>query len=303
MTRTVLILGASGRIGRHSVTTFKAAGWTVRSFNRKTDDMTEAAMGADVIVNGLNPQNYQGWETIIPAYTAQVIAAAKASGATVIIPGNIYNFGDHPGVLDETTPQIATTRKGRVRIAMEQSYREAGVRTIVLRAGNFIDPNRNGDFMSMIMLKNIKSGKVMGLGDDHDTLQAYAYVPDWARAALALAEMRSDLPVFCDVPFPGHAFTITELRDLVSDMLGRPQKLVRFPWWLITLTAPVWGLAYEMKEMRYLYNMPHQISGARFANLLPDFQATRLDDVVRACLPPDVDPHQTVRARGKTIIA
>ena len=45
--------------------------------------------------------SYHDWERTIPEITAQVIAAAKASGATVILPGNIYNFGDQPGVLEQ----------------------------------------------------------------------------------------------------------------------------------------------------------------------------------------------------------
>ena len=86
MTQTVLILGGSGKIGTHAAEAFWNAGWTVRQYDRSTDDMTTAAMGADVIVNGLNPANYANWAKNIPAITQQVIAAAKASGATVIIP-------------------------------------------------------------------------------------------------------------------------------------------------------------------------------------------------------------------------
>lgn len=301
MTRTALILGASGKIGSHAATAFTAAGWTVRLFNRKTDDMTQAAMGADVIVNGLNPAGYKDWETLVPAYTAQVIAAAKASGASVIIPGNIYNFGDQPGTFDENTPQLATTRKGRVRIAMERSYRAAGVRTIILRAGNFIDPHGNGDFMSMIALRAIRSGKLTAIGTP-DAVQAYAYVPDWARAAVALASL-DDLPSFVDVPFPGHAMTTLQMKAAFERLLGKPLKLAQFPWWLMTFAAPVWTLAYEMKEMRYLYSMPHQISGTRFHALLPDFKATPLKEVLRNSLPADLHPNKAMRASGQNLLA
>ncbi|MEP5151864.1 MAG: epimerase, partial [Planktotalea sp.] len=103
MTQTVLILGGSGKIGKHSSTAFEGAGWTVRQFDRKTGDMVKAAQGGDVIVNGLNPAKYHDWARTIPAITAQVIAAAKTSGATVIIPGNIYNFGNRGGEFNEMT--------------------------------------------------------------------------------------------------------------------------------------------------------------------------------------------------------
>ena len=111
MTKTVLILGGSGKIGSRAAEAFWNAGWQVRQFNRATDDMTRSAMGADVIVNGLNPPAYHDWERTIPAITEPVIAAAKASGAAVILPGNLYNYGDQPGILDENTPWNATTKR------------------------------------------------------------------------------------------------------------------------------------------------------------------------------------------------
>ena len=86
----VLILGPSGSFGSNSVEAFGAAGWEVRRFTRG-DDMAAEAKGMDVIVNGLNPQNYKGWVTDLPKIARQVMVAAKASGATVIQPGNVYN--------------------------------------------------------------------------------------------------------------------------------------------------------------------------------------------------------------------
>ncbi|MFN3664132.1 NAD-dependent epimerase/dehydratase family protein [Yoonia sp.] len=299
MTQTALILGGSGKIGRHAAEAFWNAGWTVRQFNRKTDDMTQAAMGCDVIVNGLNPPAYYKWEVTIPAITAQVIAAARASNATVILPGNIYNYGNQPGVLDENTPHLATTRKGRVRIAMEQSYRAAGVQTIILRAGNFIDPQGNGDIMQMLLLREISKGRVTH-GGDPDTLQTYCYVPDWARAAVMLAEKRDVLDPFEDIPFPGHAFTYRDLATQVAARLGKPVRLTAFPWRLMALLSPFWPLARELHEMRYLFAMPHRIGGAKLARILPDFRASDLTTVMQAGIAPDIHPDKVMDTGGHT---
>lgn len=302
MTQTVLILGGSGKIGKHASEAFGAAGWTVRQYDRKTNDMTAAAMGADVIVNGLNPPNYANWAKNIPAITAQVIAAARASGATVIIPGNVYNFGDTPGIWDENTAQRPVTRKGKIRVEMEQAYAASGVQVIVLRAGNFIDPDHNGDVMSLVLMRDITAGKLT-YSDDADAVQAYAYVPDWARAAVMLAATRRDLPRFSDVPFPGHAFTARALRDVVSEATGRSIKLAQFPWWLMIALSPFMEVARELREMRYLYRLPHQLSAEKFNRLLPGFQPTPLREVMLAGLPGDIHPNKMVRTGGQTIIA
>lgn len=302
MTKTVLILGGSGKIGRHATTAFRAAGWQVRQYDRARDDMTRAAIGCDVIVNGLNPPNYHNWAEIIPQITAQVIAAARASGAMVVIPGNVYNFGRVSADIDEDTPQTPTSRKGAIRVEMERAFRDSGVKTLILRAGSFIDPERNGDVMSMLMLKSAARGRVTALGDP-GAMQAYAYMPDWARAAVSLVEMRDQLELFEDVPFPGHSFTVNELRALLEAELHRPMRLSRFPWWAMRLAAPVWELARELLEMRYLFDMPHQVSGRKFHRLLPGFERADMREVMLAALPPQIHPDQPVAAGAQNRVA
>jgi nucleoside-diphosphate-sugar epimerase len=286
MTGTVLILGANGKIGHHCAKAFAAAGWVVRIYRRGTD-MTAAAMGADVILNGLNPPAYHNWAKLIPEITAQVIAAAKASGATVILPGNVYNFGDMGGVWSETTPHRPVSRKGHIREAMEARYRDSGVQTIILRAGNFIDPEGNGDIMQAFVLRGIAQARITS-GGAPDVMQAYCFVPDWARAAVQLADKRAALARFEDIPFPGHAFTVNALRDRLQVQLGRPLKVVRFPWWVMRLAGPFWELARELTEMRYLWDTPHQLCGDKFTRLLPDFVPTPLDQVMLAGVPATV---------------
>jgi nucleoside-diphosphate-sugar epimerase len=301
MTQTVLILGGTGKIGKHASEAFWNAGWHVRQYKRGTD-MIAAAMGADVIVNGLNPPNYNNWAKNIPAITAQVIAAAKASGASVIIPGNVYNFGDQHGVWDENTLHRPVTEKGRIRVDMEASYRASGVQTIILRAGHFIDPDQNSDAFSMLHVAKVGKGKITTLGDP-DALQAHAYLPDWARAAVMLAEKRRDLATFEDIPFPGHTFTMTQLCNEMSDALGRPMKLTYFPWWLMSFIAPLNQMIREFKKMRYLPNTSHQLGTAKFDRLLPNFQATDLRTVLLSGVPADVHPDKVMHTSGKPILA
>ncbi len=301
MTRTVLILGPSGKIGRHAARAFAAQGWQVRSYRRGTD-MKEAARGVDVIVNGLNPPNYHNWATLIPQITRDVIAAAKASGATVILPGNVYNFGAEPGSWTEATPQRPVSRKGRIRVEMEAAYRASGVQTIVLRAGNFIDPEHNGDVMSVALMRSIGKGKLTAMGRA-DAMQAYAYLPDWARAAALLADRRQSLERFEDIPFPGHSFTLEDLRGTLQAALGHKVGMTTFPWWLFTVLSPVWELAREMREMRYLWNTPHALDGTKLRRILPEFEGTDMRTVMLAGLPLNIHPNKAVRAGQLPVLA
>lgn len=284
MTRKALILGASGIFGAAVAAAFTHSGWQVARYQRGTD-MAKEADGADLIVNGLNPPLYHDWPRLIPQITEQVIAAAKNSGARVLVPGNVYVFGTEPAPWSSATPHRPVSVKGRVRAAMEARYRAAaaeGVRTIVLRAGDFLNEASPSTVMNMVVLKSLAKGRITALGTP-DAQRAYAYLPDLARAAVALAE-RADLPEFADIAFPGHTFSITDLAAIITAQTGQPLRITGFPWWLMRISSPVWELAREMAEMRYLYSHPHWLDGTDFARLVPGFDATPLATIVAAHL-------------------
>lgn len=280
MSRTVLILGANGAFGGNAAHAFGAGGWQVRRFRRGTD-MTQAAQGAELIVNALNPPDYHDWARQIPAITDQVMAAARASGTRVLIPGNVYVYGREPGPWSAATPHRPVSRKGRIRAEMEAAWRESGLPVTILRAGDFLDGARKGMLMDRVVLKGLPR-KITTLGGA-GVVRAHAHLPDMARAAVALAER--DLPRFADIPFPGHAFSPADLAAEIGRQTGRTPRLKPFQWWALRLAAPVWELARELAEMRYLYDLPHQLDGATLAQLIPDFTPTPFAEVVAAHLP------------------
>ena len=286
MTRTALILGASGRFGRHCAAEFDHAGWTVRRFDRARDDLNMAARGADVIVSAWNPP-YPDWRRLVPELHGRVIAAARASGATVILPGNVYVFGaETPPPWSETSPHRAQNPLGRIRIEMEAAYRDSGVRTILLRAGDFIDTEASGNWFDKILIKSLDKGRVTYPGDP-DSPHAWAFLPDAVRAAVDLAERRDTLPVFADIPFPGYTLTGREMAAALGRIAGRPVRLTRMSRLPLQLARPFWPMAGCLLEMSYLWDTPHWLDGTLFDRLLPGFQPTPLDAALAQAVGPD----------------
>ncbi len=281
MTRTALVLGASGGFGGQVALALQAAGWEIRRYARGTD-MAAAAQGAQLIVNGLNPPAYHNWDKLIPEITTQVLAAAQASGATILVPGNVYPYGTQPGPWGPDTPHRPVARKGRIRAEMEARYRQAasrGQRVILLRGGDFLLPEAPQMVMNRIILGEVAKGRVTAMGDPA-ALHAYAYLPDMARAAVALVALGAALPPYADIPFPGHAFSIDDLAARIARLSGRPMRVKRFPRWIFTLASPVWELARELREMLYLFDHPHALDPAPLRRWLPDWQDTALDEVI-----------------------
>ena len=286
MARTALVLGASGGFGGQVALALQAAGWTINRYTRGTD-LAAAARGADLIVNGLNPPGYHDWARLIPEITASVIAAARSSGATVLVPGNVYPYGIQPGPWGPDTPHRPTSRKGRIRATMEASYRQAatngGPRTILLRGGDFLLPEAPQMLMNRMILAKVAKGKITAMGPAN-ALHAYAYLPDMARAAVGLANLGDALPAYADIPFAGHAFTIRDLAAIVARLTGRRMQVTHFPLWFFTLVSPFWELARELREMLYLNRHAHEMDPAPLRRWLPQYQDTPLDTVIGAHL-------------------
>ena len=85
------------------------------------------------------------------------VAAARASGARLVLPGNVYNFGPDAGLLlDEAAPQRPATRKGAIRVEMEAMLHDAagdGVRSLILRAGDFLGAGAPSSWFGNAMVK------------------------------------------------------------------------------------------------------------------------------------------------------
>lgn len=304
MTDRILVLGAAGRFGHAAAQAFRDAGWSVASLVRPgasaraakgteaieanaldRDAMIAAARGADVVLHALNPP-YTDWARLALPLAYGAIAAAEATGATLLFPGNVYNYGAAmPPVLDEATPIRPTSRKGALRVTMEQRMAEAserGMRTIILRAGDFYGTGR-GSWLDLVIAKDLARGRVTYPGP-LGLVHAWAYVPDLVAAMVRLASVRQRFGAFETFGFPGHAVTEQELVDAIAAAAGRPLEVKKMSWWLIRGLAPLVPISREIAEMRYLWTVPHAISGAKLAAAIGEIPTTPFRSAVAAAL-------------------
>ena len=131
----------------------------------------------------------------------RAIAAAEGNGATLLFPGSVWNYGrGMPPVLDESTPMQPTTRKGGMRVEIEQRIQEAcdrGMRAIILRAGDFFGGG-SGSWFDLVIAKDIERSRLTYPGP-LDVEHAWAYLPDFAATLVRLAEQRASFGAVRDL--------------------------------------------------------------------------------------------------------
>jgi nucleoside-diphosphate-sugar epimerase len=312
---TVLVLGARGRFGLAAARAFADAGWRVLAQARPgaavpqeaTGDarmewlgidlhsvqaLTQAAKNATVVVHALSPAyTHKAWRAQVLPMLDHAIEITRSLQATLMVPGNIYNFGTGmPAVLREDTPQLAQTVKGQIRIAMEARLQRSGVRGVVIRAGDFFGSGK-GTWFDSIVVKDVQKG-VFTYPGHRDVSTTWAYLPDLARTFVDVAQKRAQLQPFEVFHFAGYKVTGQQWLDALTP-LARAQgwvkpdaqmKFTRLPWAVMRLGAlvnPTWA---ALTEMRYLWDTPHALANDKLTALIGPEPHTALPQALRTAL-------------------
>src|SRR5215510_13393987 len=312
-TQTALVLGATGGIGGEVAVALLQRGWRVRGLNREPEraarrtphlaevdwiagdamqrnDVMEAADGADVIVHAVNPPGYRNWRGLALPMLENSIAAAKAFGARLVFPGTVYNFGpDAFPNLSERSPQNPLTRKGKIRVEMERRLEAAsrdGVRTLVLRAGDFFGPRSGNSWFAQGLVKPGQPVRSILYPGRPDVGHAWAYLPDVAATVVQLLEREGDLAAFDVFHFKGHwCEPGIAMADVIQRVVGEPRpRIRRFPWLLVYALSPFVTVFREMLELRYLWQRPVKLDNAKLVACLGSEPHTPIDEAVRSTL-------------------
>ncbi|MDI6835939.1 MAG: NAD(P)H-binding protein [Rhizobiaceae bacterium] len=305
-----LVLGATGGIGGAMAAKLATRGYRVRALHRNASamaarnpsidwrqgdamsrgDVVRAAEGVSLIVHAVNPPGYRDWARLVLPMIDNTIAAAKASGARVVMPGTVYNFGPETfPVLDEESPQRPVTIKGKIRVALEEHLEAAaadGVPVIIVRAGDYFGPGAGNNWFVQGLVKPGVPVKAVTLPGAPGIGHQWAYLPDVAETMMQLVEHADRLPRFARFHMEG-VFDADglQLAEAIRRAVGKPALPIRrFPWFFVSLAAPFVPLFREVMEMRYLWQEPLRMSNRRLLEVLGAEPHTPLDRAVAETL-------------------
>lgn len=312
--QTALVLGATGGIGGEVARQLRDAGWHVRALKRGAAGPAEArngiewiggdaldasavlaaAAGCSLIVHAVNPPGYRRWSELVLPMIDNTIAAARAQRATVVLPGTVYNYGpDAFPVLTEDSPQRPVTRKGAIRVELEQRLAAAAaggdIRVVVVRAGDFFGPRCGNSWFTQGMVKPGAVVRAVQLPGRAGVGHQFAYLPDVARTMVELVRRRADLPAFSGFHMAGHwdadgqEFGRAIQRTMVRHGYAQP-RLKAFPWWLMRMLSPFVATPRELLEMRYLWQQEVRMDNGRLLRILGHEPHTPLDGAIEATL-------------------
>lgn len=315
-----LILGATGSIG-YAVTTNLLARRlpvTILVRNRaKADalfpneptltivegDVQDAALlnrisaDQDFIFHGIN-YPYNKWFGNMDTATQKVIDAAAQNHATILFPGNVYNFGNTNEPIRDSEPDRMSarpcSRKGQLRVEIEAVLEQAATagrcRVINVRLPDFFGPNVLNEGVKPIF-ENALNGKALPWLVNADIPHQAVYTKDAAEiiARLMLKEQgeRSERTTAPYQIWNYGGTVVPSTRTWfgqISALTGKPLTVQIYSRFLVSLLGLFMPVLREVKEMLYLYENTILLDDRKVLNQFPDFRPTPMNQALTETL-------------------
>ncbi|WP_053631406.1 NAD-dependent epimerase/dehydratase family protein [Streptomyces sp. H021] len=249
--------------------------------------LTAAARGAAAIHHCAAPP-YHRWVRDWPPLVASACAAAEATGAVLVMLGNLYGYGPVDGPMTEGLPLAATGPKGRVRAAAWERaltlHEQGRIRVVEVRASDFFGPGvTDGGHLAGRVVPALLRGRPVSTLGDPDAPHSWTYLPD---VAAAMAEVAGEERAWgrpWHVPHQ-RPHSVREMADLLAAGAGTgPAVVRRIPRAVFGLAGLFSPLMRELREIRYQFDRPFVVDSSAYEAAFA-VRATGVDEQVKATL-------------------
>jgi nucleoside-diphosphate-sugar epimerase len=270
LARLLLAAGKRVRIAKRSATSALPQAEIVLGDASDPAFCAEAARGAFAVYHCMNPPyDSRAWADLLPRYMDNLIAAAAAAGARLVVLDNLYMLGRPSGrMLDEDTPLQPCSRKGEIRVRATERLFDAHRRGDVLatsgRASDFYGPGGTQSGLGDFFWPRVLAGKTAYSPFPLDAIHTYHYIPDVAAGLMTLG--CADADAF-GRPWMLPCAPAGTFRDLIARLergAGRTLRVAQVPRWIVKAMGLAVPLMRELDEMLYQWDEPFVVDDRRF---------------------------------------
>lgn len=205
--------------------------------------------------------SYEEWQEKLPHIMKNVMDAAE--GRKLIVVDNVYAYGRQDGKrVSEETEKNPYTKKGQLRLALEQELKASEIPYIIAHFPDFYGPGAESTILHHTLervLLNKKAGYVGRL----DIPREFIYTPDGAKALVDLAMNESAYGQNWNIPGE-RLVTGNELVDMIRSLTGYDKKVSSVTKSMIRLAGLFNPFMREFLELSYLYEKPFQLDGGKY---------------------------------------
>jgi nucleoside-diphosphate-sugar epimerase len=240
--------------------------------------------GAKAIYHCINTP-YQDWAKTLRPIQDNIVEAALAAHAVLAVADNLYMYSRGLDSINEESPRIPPSRKGRLREVLHAALLDAaanrGLRFVSVRASDFYGPGATWQsvFGTERFLDPLFAGKAPALLGDPDQVHSFSFVEDFGRGLVLASLEPSSLGRAWILPH-APALTSRETAILFAKEAGSAVQPSRIPRLALSMLGLFNPLVRELGEILYQKEEPYLVDGSRFASAFK-FAPTSLEEGVR----------------------
>ncbi|MBT2385341.1 NAD-dependent epimerase/dehydratase family protein [Streptomyces sp. ISL-11] len=247
--------------------------------------LIEVSGGAAAIFSCAAPP-YPRWASGWPPLASSVCAAAEATGAVLVMLGNLYGYGPVDGPMTEKLPLAATGPKGRVRAAVWERARmlheQGDIRAVEVRASDFFGPGvTDGGHLAARVVPRLLRGKPVSTLGDPDAPHSWSYLPDVARALVEVAGEERAWGRAWHIPTEPALSTREMVDRLAAQSRTGPVAVRRLSPAVLGVASIFSPLIRELREIRYQFEHPFVVDSSAYESAFA-VRATPVEEQVEA---------------------
>ncbi len=279
-----VVLGGTGGVGSAVVRELARQGRRVRAVSRTgtgalpagvesvaadtstTEGARTACAGAEVVYCCTNPP-YDQWAARFPALVDAAIAGAASAGAKLVMADNLYIYPPTSQPLTEDMPWQPITRKGKVRVALDETllaaHRSGQVRVAIGRASDYYGPNAPASFVGEMFFGQVLAGKGVQWPGRINLPRSLSYTDDFARGLVTLGERDAALGQVWHIP-TAEPLTATQFVALAAEVAGTGAHATAVSPLMMRMVGLFVMPVRESIEMIYENTEPFVVDGGKF---------------------------------------
>ncbi|MBV6679254.1 NAD-dependent epimerase/dehydratase family protein [Bacillus thuringiensis] len=293
--KKALVLGASGPMGYAIVNELCGRGIHVVAFARNKErlgalfsgnkhvevvagdvfvkeDIMNAAKDVDIIFHVVNIP-YSDWEKQQEKLLINILEVSKHYGIKLGIVDNIYAYGRQgEGLVKEEAKKRPHTKKGKIRLQLEEMAKQANVRMFIAHFPDFYGPNAESTLVHHT-LKGILANKMSSFVGDKKIAREYIFTPDGAKAMVELALHDEAYGQNWNIPGYG-VITGEEMIQHIRELTGYTKRVITVKRGMIQFIGLFDKQMKEFMEMLYLTEKPVVLSGEKYERYIGDIPKT-----------------------------
>jgi nucleoside-diphosphate-sugar epimerase len=297
----VVVLGASGGIGRAVVAELASKGIAVRAVTRTgRGDMPSgvehlavdlatpegarvACEGAATVYHCAQPA-YGRWAQDFPRLNACIAEGVRGAGAKLVFADNLYMFGPVAGPIHDGSAQEPTSKKGRVRKALADAlladHAAGRLRVTIGRASDYFGPRGSGSVAGLVVDDALAEKKARWPARA-DVLHTFSYLPDVARGLVTLGS-RDDADGSAWILPAGPPLTASDFVQHLERALGRAVQLSVTSKVAMRVAGLFIGEAREIPDIWYQFEAPFVADASRFESTFGPPAVTPVGEALEA---------------------